>query len=513
MKFLSMVALAVILTAFAFPVVAQDEDEVLINAGFNDNWFNPDTAGQGFGITVFPEIGEIFLTWYTYDTERPGAEVTAKVGEPGHRWLTAFGPYSGSEAVLDIELTQGGVFDSVEPMPTQGPDGTVILEFSGCNEGTVTYDITSAGLQGVIPIERITLDNVPLCEQLSVLTEDETEELTACESAANKMFLSCRYEVSEEYYASNAKCINLGDENERTACEEVAEETLVEEREGCADPREARLDLCELLGEDRFDPEALLDTDNFVVEPDGSNPYFSLEPGHTVVARAGEDYEETIVVTVTDEVREILGVNCRVAVDIVLLEDEGEYEAVEVTDDWYAQALNGDIYYCGEVARNYEDGVLRDLDGSFEAGLDLAKSGVLIRSAPVTGESHRQEYLPGEAEDAIRYVAGVGDLTSVGEGEGGENPNFPCNGNCVKTEEFIPPEPDSGEYKYYMADVGFVLGIALEDGEPSGERDEVLCVGDSLSVLETEACGIDAEALPDLLDILCELSPAGFCSE
>ncbi|MDX1555108.1 MAG: hypothetical protein R3212_03685, partial [Xanthomonadales bacterium] len=63
-----------------------------INAGLNDAWFNALTPGQGFFITVFPDIEMMFLAWFTYDTERPDPSVMADVGEPGHRWLTAFGP-------------------------------------------------------------------------------------------------------------------------------------------------------------------------------------------------------------------------------------------------------------------------------------------------------------------------------------------------------------------------------------------------------------------------------------
>jgi hypothetical protein len=116
---------------------------------------------------VFPNLGQIFLGWFTYETERPAEVVTAVIGEPGHRWLTAFGAYADNKAVLDIELTQGGVFDSSTPAPTQTLDGTIILEFSSCNAGTVTYDIPSIGRQGVIPIQRAALDNVPLCESLA----------------------------------------------------------------------------------------------------------------------------------------------------------------------------------------------------------------------------------------------------------------------------------------------------------------------------------------------------------
>jgi len=137
-----------------------------INAGLNDAWTNPETPGQGFFITVFPGIGKIFLAWFTYDTERPPQDVTSLLGDPGQRWLTAFGAYADNRAVLDIEVTQGGIFDASNPVPTQGLDGTIILEFSDCNSGTVSYDIPSVDRQGVIRMERIALDNVPLCESL-----------------------------------------------------------------------------------------------------------------------------------------------------------------------------------------------------------------------------------------------------------------------------------------------------------------------------------------------------------
>ncbi|HKJ16309.1 MAG TPA: MBL fold metallo-hydrolase [Xanthomonadales bacterium] len=144
----------------------QAQDNFEINAGLNDAWFNPATQGQGFFITVFPDSQQMFLAWFTYDTERPDPSVTAILGEPGHRWLTAFGSYSGDSAELDIEVTSGGTFDSATPAVSQEMDGTVTVEFSDCENGLITYDITSLSLQGVIPISRIALDNVPGCEAL-----------------------------------------------------------------------------------------------------------------------------------------------------------------------------------------------------------------------------------------------------------------------------------------------------------------------------------------------------------
>ncbi len=139
----------------------------LISAGLNDAWYNPETNGQGFFIIVFPDIQEIFMAWFTYETERPPTNVEATLGEPGHRWLTAQGPYEDNTAVLYLYNTVGGVFDSPEPAPHSEEIGEIYVEFSSCNSGTVGYEIPDLGLQGEVPIERIALDNIALCEILS----------------------------------------------------------------------------------------------------------------------------------------------------------------------------------------------------------------------------------------------------------------------------------------------------------------------------------------------------------
>lgn len=139
-----------------------------INAGLNDAWFNSATAGQGFFFTVYPLLEAMFVAWFTYDTERPDVNVEAMLGEPGHRWVTAFGAYAGNSAILDIELTSGGVFNSIEPMPTQAPNyGTMTLSFCDCGSASLTYEFPSLGLMGEIPLTRIANDNIAACEALS----------------------------------------------------------------------------------------------------------------------------------------------------------------------------------------------------------------------------------------------------------------------------------------------------------------------------------------------------------
>lgn len=141
-----------------------EADSFLVNSAISDAWFNPATNGQGFFIIVWPGIDFVFLSWFTFDTERPPGDVTAILGDSGQRWVTAQGPFTGDTATLDVFVSSGGTFDSPTPEVTTVQDGTVTIKWTTCNSGILTYNIPSLGLMGEIPIERIVLDNVPACE-------------------------------------------------------------------------------------------------------------------------------------------------------------------------------------------------------------------------------------------------------------------------------------------------------------------------------------------------------------
>ena len=138
----------------------------LINAGISDAWFFPGTSGQGFFIIVWEDQQTVFLAWFTYETERPPDDIAAVLGEPGHRWITALGPYSGDTAMLDVYLSSGMIFDSGEPPVdiTQYPGATMEITWTSCNAGIVKYNIPSLNLMGEVAIQRIVEDNVPACE-------------------------------------------------------------------------------------------------------------------------------------------------------------------------------------------------------------------------------------------------------------------------------------------------------------------------------------------------------------
>jgi plastocyanin len=148
-------------------VVAPQQSGFQINAGISDAWDDPLTKAQGFFIIVWEDIQYMFLSWFTYDIERPPQDVTAVVGEPGHRWLTAQGPYEGDTATLTIYMSSGGLFDTPEPpVASTDPVGTMIIVWSDCESGLLSYDMPDLDLSGDMELTRTYAGpgNVPACE-------------------------------------------------------------------------------------------------------------------------------------------------------------------------------------------------------------------------------------------------------------------------------------------------------------------------------------------------------------
>lgn len=137
-----------------------------INEGLNGSWFNSDTLGQGFFIDIFPLRGEVFVAWFTYDTEAGFGDVVSVVGHPGHRWLTAQGPFSGTTADLTVNVTRGGIFNDPAGVETT-PVGSMQLEFEDCENAVITYELGTPPLSGQVPLTRISNSNAELCRALA----------------------------------------------------------------------------------------------------------------------------------------------------------------------------------------------------------------------------------------------------------------------------------------------------------------------------------------------------------
>jgi hypothetical protein len=184
-----------------------------------------------------------------------------------------------------------------------------------------------------------------------------------------------------------------------------------------------------------------------------TNPYWPMRPGSRWVYRETDKGEVLkVVVTVTDQTKRIAnGIQARVVHDVVTQDGE----PVEVTDDWYAQDAEGNVWYLGEDTAEYENGKVVSREGSFEAGVDGAQPGIAVPAHPQPGLAYRQEYYAGQAEDRAK-VLGTDATAGVpfGSFEG-----------VLKTEDTNPlSEPPQVEHKFYARDVGPVLVIGISGG-------------------------------------------------
>jgi hypothetical protein len=201
-----------------------------------------------------------------------------------------------------------------------------------------------------------------------------------------------------------------------------------------------------------------LDPADFTTSID--NRYWPMQPGNRWV------YEETdttgtrerVVVEVTDETKMIAnGIEARVVRDTVT--ENGV--PVEVTDDWYAQDSDGNIWYLGEDTTEYENGKPVSKTGSFEAGVDGAQAGIAVPANPEPGMSYRQEYYAGEAEDE-------GAVITVGE-EQVQVPFGEFDRDVLMTRDLVPTEPKVQELKFYAPGVGPVLSVHTDTPGGRGE--------------------------------------------
>jgi hypothetical protein len=156
------------------------------------------------------------------------------------------------------------------------------------------------------------------------------------------------------------------------------------------------------------------------------------------------------ITEVTSETKVIMGIPC------VVVRDEVDADGAlqELTFDWYAQDVDGNVWYMGEQTAEYENGEVKTRSGSWEAGLDGAMPGIIMPASPVVDLTYRQEFYPGEAEDLARVV----ELSSTA------NTPFDSFPDVLITEDWTPLEPNIVERKFYARGVGLVMERLVDGG-------------------------------------------------
>jgi hypothetical protein len=244
------------------------------------------------------------------------------------------------------------------------------------------------------------------------------------------------------------KCVNVSDQAARKACQKQAAADLDDALQTCKDGFGVREETCDKLGPAPYDPA--IDPANFVAKID--NPFFPLAPGTTFIYEGqtseGLSRDEFAV---THNTRVILGVTCVEVHDSVFTDGE----LTEDTLDWFAQDKDGNVWYFGENTAELEDGLITTIDGTFMAGVDGDKPGIIMKAHPAVGDFYRQEFSLGNAEDEAETL-GLNASVTVPYG------SFR---HCLRSQETTPLEPDLFEDKFYAPGVGNVLTVDEETGE------------------------------------------------
>jgi hypothetical protein len=202
-----------------------------------------------------------------------------------------------------------------------------------------------------------------------------------------------------------------------------------------------------------------IDPANFVSAV--TNPFFPLVPGTVFVYEGESEGVPTCeVMTVTNETKVILGVTT-IVVHVQSFEDG---VLIEETFDWYAQDVDGNVWYFGEDTRELDEaGNVISTEGSWEAGVDGAQPGIIMLADPKKGKRYQQENAPDVAED-MAQVRSLDASVCVPYG---------CFEDVLVTKEWSPLEKGVVENKYYAEGVGFILSVTIKGGE---ERLELVSV-------------------------------------
>lgn len=284
-----------------------------------------------------------------------------------------------------------------------------------------------------------------------------------CSSAAVALQRACAVDVVDDIFETTAVCLDILDDDDRTDCLADVQDDQVENEDACDTVFDARLALCGDVNDTAHQPLFGPDFAANFVDPleigntVAVNPWFPLETGNRWLY---EGDGESIEVEVTDEVKLIDGIPCVVVVDTASEDDV----VVEITRDWYAQDTAGNVWYCGEIARNFEvfdgdnpdDPELVDIEGSWKAGRDGAEAGILLPFDPQVGAVVRQEVSYGEAEDVIEILA----IDASEAAPGGA-----CTGGCLRTRDFTPLDAEANENKFYAAGIGLIVEVDMNSGD------------------------------------------------
>ncbi len=187
---------------------------------------------------------------------------------------------------------------------------------------------------------------------------------------------------------------------------------------------------------------------NFVRRID--NPWFPLRPGTKFGYSGIKDGKAARdVYRVTSATKTINGVRCTAVSDRLFLAGR----LAERTTDWYAQDRRGNVWYFGEATAELDrTGRVTSTEGSWQAGRQGAQAGIYMTAQPMVGQSRRQEYYKGHAEDHFAVLSLRASVSVP----------FVTSKRALLTKEWTPLEPGTLDHKYYVRGIGEVKEVAVK---------------------------------------------------
>ena len=203
----------------------------------------------------------------------------------------------------------------------------------------------------------------------------------------------------------------------------------------------------------------------------GSNPYFNLKPGYRLLLKTPDDADEPEASeeTVLKDIKWInldgRQIKTRVVEERAFEWDDEEqvWITVEISRNYFAICKQTNaVYYFGEWSRDCEDGFDEDdvcegietNHGSWEAGVNGARPGLMMPGTPLLGSRYFQEIAPPDAVDRGEIVAMELDVDVYAGSWSG----------CIKVLDTNPAEAACGDedVKFYCPGVGLVQDQELE---------------------------------------------------
>ena len=274
-----------------------------------------------------------------------------------------------------------------------------------------------------------------------------------CQKSGQFLFLACQHEAKAHRWYALAECENILDQQEHTRCFAIEQEIANDAKRACNIQRGSRREACTAVGQEVYEGWAEVD---FLSGEEGQNvvgnTYFPL----TAITSSYLTANTTITREVTDTLREIDGVACKLVV-------EEERDAIsnlllERVERLYSQDRDDSVWTCGVLRQQFslpgegEDPVVVSTNGSWQGA---SQAGIAMLGQPAYGDTHRRSFTPGIDEELAEVI--YPDTVDS---------DFLCDGDCIILRITSPLSPGGYRDEYYKNGIGLI-----HSEDQNGEND------------------------------------------